>query len=417
MNITILTVGTRGDVQPFVALGKELVDRGYHVTICTGKNFKRFVEDNGLIFSPVTIDYLELTQSEEGKKMMGGNPIEIVKNMKTMIIPMMERMLDDLWASSRDADLIIYHPKAFGGYDIAEKLGVPVFVAHPIPAIAPTRLFSNPALPVSFNFGWVNEISFKANRLFMASFFKLINNWRRETLGLNKKRNLFTNDLTLHNKPIPVLYGCSPEIIPFDPNWNGSVSMSGFWFLEDKIDWEPPTDLLHFLEIGPPPIAISFSSMPLKNPYKIKAMLEEALEIIGQRGLFITGWSGMDTKKTKAHIHSVQSIPHSWLFKRTSGVVHHGGAGTTAAVLKAGKPMIICPFSGDQPFWAKRMHDLHLSTAPLREKDMTVEAFVTRIQELVNNQELTSNAIALSERIAQEEGIKDTVDFIEECIR
>src|SRR5690606_3413075 len=141
-------------------------------------------------------------------------------------------------------------------------------------------------------------------------------------------------------------------------------------------------NLLNFLQAGPPPIAISFSSMPLKKPNKIKEMIEEALAKTGQRGLFITGSSGMDVQHTSNHIFSVNSVPHTWLFPRTSGVTHHGGAGTTAAVLKAGKPMLICPFTGDQPFWANRMHKLQLSTAPLREKEMTVEAFAKRINEL-----------------------------------
>lgn len=145
MKIKIMTVGTRGDVQPFVALGKGLAQRGYHVSICTGENFKELVEKHGLHFSPIRVDFHDLIQSEQGQEMLGGNPITVLKNMKTVIFPMMERMLHDLWESSQHAEMIIYHPKAFGGYDIAEKLGVPTFIAHVIPAVAPTRLFTNPA--------------------------------------------------------------------------------------------------------------------------------------------------------------------------------------------------------------------------------------------------------------------------------
>lgn len=417
MKIKILTVGTRGDVQPFVALGKGLVNRGHAVTIVSGENFREFVERNGVGFEAVRIDYLELTQSDEGKKMMSGNPLEIFKNMKTLIFPMIERMLEDLWRASMDAEILIYHPKAFGGYDIAEKLGIPAFLAHPIPLIAPTKLFTNPALPVFLNIGIFNKISFKINVLLMGSFFKFINKWRQETLSLPKKRSIFTNDLKLNGKEIPVLYGCSPQIIPFDTNWGSNVSMEGFWFLEEEMDWVPSEELLHFLNAGPPPIAISFSSMPLKDPEKIWAMLEEALRLTGQRGIFITGWSGVKGRESHSHILTVDSIPHSWLFPRTAGVIHHGGAGTTAAVLKSGKPMLICPFSADQPFWAKIMQEHGTAAAPLKEKDMSAEAFVDRIQVLVSNEKMRKKAVELSRLIKEEKGIEQTIDFIEDKVK
>ena len=407
-------MGTLGDVQPFVALGKALKRQNYNVTICTGENFRTFVEDNGVAFFPVRIDYLELTQSEEGKKMMRGNPVEIIRNMKTLIMPMMKRMLEDLWEGSKDADVLIYNPKAFGGYDIAEKLGIPVFMAHPIPIIAPTHIFTNPALPVSFNNGILNKMSFKLNRLLMVSFLKIINKWRKETLGLSNKRSIFTNDLVLNGKPIPILYGCSPTVIPYDENWKGNVSMAGFWFLEERKEWESSVELLRFLEDGAPPIAISFSSMPLKYPDRVKEMLTEALRKTGQRGIFISGWSGMHIEDVNSHILTIEFVPHAWLFPKTAGVIHHGGAGTTAAALKAGRPMIICPFSADQPFWAKYMLDIGVATAPLRERDMSIKAFSGRIETLKNEKKLRENAVNIGAKINLENGTEDTIKFIEE---
>ncbi|QUH25278.1 glycosyltransferase [Serpentinicella alkaliphila] len=415
MKIRILTVGTRGDVQPFVALGGRLVQCGHEVTICTAVNFKEFVESNGVSFSPVRVDFLELTQSEKGKKMMGGSPLEIFKNMKTLIFPMMERMLEDLWEASKDAEVLIYSPKAFGGYDIAEKLKIPVFLAHPIPIIAPTTLFTNPALPFSINNGFLNKISYKANSLIMASFFNIINKWRKETLGLKNKRTLFTNDLVIDGKLIPIIYGCSPTVIPFDNNWGSNVSMEGFWFLEDK-EWEPPKELVRFLERGISPIAIGFSSMPLNNPLSVKRMFVEALERTGQRGIFISGWSGIKETEKNDNIFVIDSIPHSWLFPKTRGIIHHGGAGTTAAALQAGKPMLICPFSGDQPFWATQMKKIGVATFPLKENDMSVETFIDRIKELLNNKRLRDTAESIAIKINSEKGIEKTIKFIHEKI-
>ncbi|WP_134703400.1 glycosyltransferase [Ammoniphilus sp. YIM 78166] len=416
MNIKILTVGTRGDVQPFVALGRELRRRGHEVTICTGENFKAIVEGYGVSFSPVRVDYLKLTQSEEGQKMMNGNPLAVLKNMKTLVYPLMEQMLEDLWEAAQDAEVLIYHPKAFGGYDITEKLQIPVFAAHPIPVIAPTGLFTNPALPVSASIGWINQLSFRMNRLFMAAFFSIINRWRQDTLGLTTKRTLLSDDLKIKGKQIPVLYGCSPRVIPYDPTWKDQVSMSGFWFLEEEEGWKPSAEVLQFLEEGPPPLAISFSSMPLKDPNRVREMLVEALEKTNQRGVLMTGWSGMESSPLSPRIFTINALPHTWLFPRTCGVIHHGGAGTTAAVLKSGKPMIICPFSADQPFWAKRMKELGIATSPLKEKEMSVESFVHRIQELTSNPLLSRKAAMLANDLNRETALEDTAQFIEKKV-
>lgn len=416
MRIKILTVGTRGDVQPFLALAKGLQARGHEVTLCTGSEFKGFIESNGVAFSPIRADYLELTQSETGKKMLSGNPIAIMKSMKTVILPMMEHMLEDFWESAQDAEVLIYHPKAFGGYDIAEKLAIPAFIAHPDPLVKPTGAFTNPAFPIPFRSTRLNKASFRVNRSYMLSFAKLVNDWRKHTLGLPTKRSFRTDDTHLNGKALPVLYGCSPSVIPFDSSWNDAVSMEGFWFLEEESGWEPSPELLSFLDEGAPPIAVSFSSMPLKNPDSVYVMLQEALRETGQRGILITGSSGMKSTSADPNLFEVAALPHSWLFPKAKAIIHHGGAGTTAAALRAGRPMIICPFTGDQPFWARRMQEMGVAVDPLKEKDMSVDAFASRIREVVENDSFQRQAALLSKKITQEKGVADTVQFIEEKI-
>ncbi|ARV46680.1 glycosyltransferase [Bacillus inaquosorum] len=413
MKINLLTIGTRGDVQPFIALGKELSRRGHYVTICTEGSFKDLAEKNKLSFSPIGTDYTHLTQSEEGKNMLKGNPLSIVSQMKTVIYPMMEQMLEDIWAASKDADAIIYHPKVFGGYDIAEALHIPAFIAHPVPIVAPTRHFTNPVFPFSLQSGQLNKASFKINRLLTAAFFSLINKWRHETLSLPDKRSVFKDDSVLNGKLIPVLYGCSPSIIPFDQQWKGHVSMQGFWFLAED-DWNPPPELLHFLEAGPPPFTVSFSSMPLQNPDHTLNMLQQAFKETGQRAILLTGSSGIKQMTDSPHIYTAGSIPHGWIFPQSRAVIHHGGAGTTAAALKAGKPMVICPFSGDQPFWARKTRDIGVAAAPLKERDMTVAAFVSRINELISNNTYSQRASEAASLIDKEDGVRHTADFIEE---
>ena len=412
MKIKLLTTGTRGDVQPFIALGLRLQKSGHDVVICTSQDFEGFVRTHDVGFAPIRASMMKLAQSKEGKRMLGSNPYEIMKQIKKTIHPMMKQMLDDLWAASQDSDCLIYHPKAFAGYDIAQKLNIPVFAAHPIPIIAPTGNFTNPILPFSIRNHWLNEKSYQLNRLMLFSFKNLINTWRSETLNL-PPRSVFNNDLCLNGRDIPVLYGCSPSIMPYDPKWKDRVCMEGFWFLEENA-WDPPKELEAFLAAGSPPIVISYSSMPLKHPDKVLEMIKQALQRTGQRGIILIGWSGMDVfDKTDDHILCIQEAPHTWLFPRAAGVIHHGGAGTTAAVLKAGKPMTISPFSADQPFWAKRMYGLGVSTRPLREKEMSVDTFAERIVALTSNTKLEANSMALSEKIQEEMGVDRAVDFIE----
>jgi len=413
MKVSLVTMGTRGDIQPFIALGEGLLNRGYEVVICTSRDYEDFVSDHGLSFIPIRADFLTLTQSEEGKRMLGGNPFEIMKQMKSLIHPMMIQMLEDIQMATEDADTLIYHPKAFGGYDIAEKRKIPAFVAHPVPIIKPTGAFTNPALPFSLSNPWLNKKSYHINRLMIFSFMKLINKWRRTHLHL-PDRSILTDDLRIDGREISVLYGCSPSVIPYDVNWKNSVCMEGFWFLSEKADWQPPHQLESFLCAGAPPIVVSFSSMPLKQPAMVLEMIRQALKRSGQRGILLTGSSGMSNyyDPSDDNVLCIPEAPHSWLFPRAAGVIHHGGAGTTAAVLKAGKPMTICPFATDQPFWARRMSELGVSTSPLIEKMMSIDTFTKRIAELTSSSMIRYNAKEIAVKLNAEQGVERTVDFI-----
>ncbi|OBY76307.1 hypothetical protein BBG47_27940 [Paenibacillus sp. KS1] len=157
MRVKLLTLGTRGDIQPFIFLGNGLRKRGHHVTICTSHNFEELIHAYDLEFVTIQADIMKLAQSEEGKQMLGGNPLSIMKQLKTHIIPMMRQMLEDLWQASENAEAIIYPPKVLGGYDIAQKRKIPAFTAHPTPIIIPTGNFPNPILPFNLRIRLLNK--------------------------------------------------------------------------------------------------------------------------------------------------------------------------------------------------------------------------------------------------------------------
>ncbi|WP_083189897.1 glycosyltransferase [Orenia metallireducens] len=316
MKIKILTLGTRGDVQPYIPLAIGLQDKGHDVTLCTAKNFENLVRKYKIPFYPIRVDYQELIQSEEGKKMLSGNPIEIIRNMKSLVFPLIKQSLKDLWSASKDAELIIYHPKAFGAYDIVEKLEIPAMIAFPIPALTPTAEFSNPIFPfeIPLNLGLLNKFTYAINRFTTIPFHGIVNQWRKEELNLPRK-SIFRNDVILNGKPIPIIYCCSPKVIRPPADWDScNVCISGYWFLEEGNKWEAPKELLEFLKEGQPPLCISFSSLTLKEPKKFKEILLEALKKTKERAIILTGWSGLKFKNLSSDIFVLDYIPITGYF-------------------------------------------------------------------------------------------------------
>ncbi|OBY77125.1 hypothetical protein BBG47_23495 [Paenibacillus sp. KS1] len=154
--------------------------------------------------------------------------------------------------------------------------------------------------------------------------------------------------------------------------------------------------------------------MPLQQPDQVFEMIKQALKRTGQRGIIVTGWSEYKQNlDSNGDILCMDEVPHAWLFPRTAGVIHHGGAGTTAAVLHTGKPMAICPFTGDQPFWARRMYELGVSVKPLHEKTLSIESLADCIVSLTNDPKLKQNARVIASKVNNEQGVERTVDFIE----
>src|SRR3712207_5649910 len=266
MNVAILTVGSRGDVQPFVALGVGLKEAGHEVTLATGRGFEAFVSGRGLRHAALDLDLLERMASPEGKAAFSA------KNLRGTIkrlMPMFRNMLDEEWAISQGADVVVYHPKAMGGYHIAEALGVPGFLAHPLPMFSPTRAFPSPVLPFTDLGGFFNRLSYGAFlRLISAPYWRVIDRWRKETLNL-PPRSFMASELELRGEPVRRLVCCSPHVVPPPADWNQSTTATGYWFLEGARDWQPPVRLAGFLEDGPPPVYVGFGSLAGWSPKRV----------------------------------------------------------------------------------------------------------------------------------------------------
>lgn len=411
MRVSIHTLGTRGDVQPYLALALGLRARGHEVQIAAPSQYETFIGNYGIAFAHLPGEFLDLMESPEAKAAMSGSAgfaagFKMIKQFK----PIGRKQLSAEWAAAKrfQPELIIYHPKAIAAPHIAEKLTCPAVLASPLPGFTPTREFASPMVPFR-SIGPLNRLSHS----FMAGsgesiFRKMIGEWRRSELDLPRRPSVTGG-------PAATLYAYSPSVLPRPSDWPGSVAVTGYWFLDGGSDWHPTPTLKAFVEAGEPPVYVGFGSMPGLNSVKLTALVVAALRQSGRRGVLATGGGAMQAQDDGADVHFIDGAPHDRLFPLMSACVHHGGAGTTAASLRAGKPTVICPFFGDQPFWGRRIPDLGAGPAPLEVRKMTAEALASAISEATENPTFLRAAQAVGQLISAEDGVGNALNFLEEA--
>ncbi len=210
---------------------------------------------------------------------------------------------------------------------------------------------------------------------------------------------------------MPTLYGFSPNVIPKPSDWGDHIEITGYYFLKDSA-WQAPIGLTDFLEAGSPPIYLGFGSMNTRNPEQTTDIVLEALARTKQRGLIVTGWGGLRKSDLPESVFKIEYAPHEWLLPRTAAIVHHGGAGTTGASLRAGVPTIVVPFFYDQPFWGHRVAELGVGPKPIPRKLLSVERLAAAITTAVTDKEMQKRARILGKRIQAEDGVGHAVEFI-----
>ncbi|EXJ73807.1 uncharacterized protein A1O5_03569 [Cladophialophora psammophila CBS 110553] len=438
LNIVIQIVGSRGDVQPFVALGKVLREvHGHRVRIATHAVFKSFVEEQGLEFFSIG------GNPEALMRFMVNNPGllphyqslrsgEVLKQRKCLY-----EVLKGCWRSCIEAgdgmgprptnedyaslpkwsstpantrpfvaDVIIANPPSFAHVHCAERLGVPLHLMFTMPW-TPTQAFPHPLAIIrssSLDKGLANLLSYTlVNRVVWHGLGDVINLFRQRCLHLEPLSMIWASGIT-HSHDIPFTYAWSPALLPKPPDWGPNVSVAGYFQLP-PLESPPkvPGRLLEFLAAGPPPIYVGFGSIVVKDPERMTQIIFEAVAEAGVRALVSVGWAGLGGGEIPKNVHIISDIPHSWLFDQVSAVVHHGGAGTTAASLMAGKPTVIVPFFGDQFFWGKIVAQAGAGPPPVPYKTLTTKRLATAITQALLPSTVAT-AQRLSERIRAEHG-------------
>lgn len=416
MKITICALGSRGDVQPYLALALGLQQAGHQVTLVIPYDFAAWVRSYGLNVHPMRLSFKELTQKREIQAVLSSrNLVRLIRVVRDETTTFVAGIMDDCWQAAEEAEFVVLSSIMSIGVDIAKQLGIPLALVSLQPVFPPTHAFPLFVLPFRFSLG--GGYNYLTYTLYMYVGWLIVggvfNHWRITRLGLPPWRSMRELFDTLHNYGAPWLYGYSPQVLPKPPDWEDNRHVTGYWFLDAQPGWKPPPDLLRFLESGPPPVYIGFGSMSDKDPERLTCLALRALELTGQRGVLLTGWGAVARLNTSANVFYVDDVPHSWLFPRTAAVVHHGGAGTTAAGLCAGVPSIITPFLLDQYAWADRVVKLGVGPRMVDNRRLTAEKLALAIDAAITDSALRGRAAEFGARIREENGVTRAVEIIE----
>lgn len=411
LRITMLTIGSRGDVQPYIALAQSLMKEGHHCKIATHKEFKDFVEGYGIEFAEVGGDPKALMEIMIEYSTFS---YAFIKEASNRFKGWITELLDTSWKACQDTDLLIESPSAMAGIHIAEALKVPYFRAFTMPwtrTRAYPHAFINPDANHTGRYNYMTYVIFE--NMVWLGIANQVNSWRKKTLGISK-----TNLEHLHQYEVPFLYCVSPYMLPptvDQPDW---IHITGYWEVDQDLKYKPPKNLSDFIELarkdGKPLVYIGFGSIVVSDPYKMSEAVAKGVQKAGVRCVLVKGWSERANKHEKQYkfpsdILMVDSVPHQWLFPKVDAAVHHGGSGTTGMSVRCGIPTIIKPFFGDQFFYSRRVEELGVG---LRIPKLTAESLSRALKEATTNTSMIAKAKALGEVVGHERGVETAIATI-----
>ncbi len=417
--ICLMSSGSRGDVQPFIALAQGLKQAGFDISVVTHESYRQFVTSAGLDFRTLGGDPRHVLSTPAGQELMesGDNIRVFFEKMVKIAEPLVVEVAQDALKAVADADVVLCSSSMyFVGEALGEKLGCPI-VFLSLQPMAPSReqpgVFQTPLSP-RFQFlerwGYFEAASVLGLQFYARVYRPICNRVRSEVMQIRPRSRWFRPKI-FKNGPL-FLYGYSPHVVPRPSDWSATQQVCGYWIMQPRSDWQPSPELEQFLAAGPPPVYVGFGSMPFDDPTTMQALLIEALERTGQRAVISQGWGSLGAGGWPSSVHLVGDVPHEWLFRRVAAVVHHGGAGTTAAGLRAGAPTIVVPHIADQPYWGRRVQALGCGPAPIPRRQLTPTLLAAAIQQATQDPAMRSAASALGERLGAEDGVATAVEHL-----
>lgn len=401
LRITCLTIGSRGDVQPYIALCKGLLEEGHRPRIATHAEFEPWVRKHGIDFALVEGDPAELMRICIENGMF---TYSFLREASLKFRGWIDELLSSAWIACQGSDVLIESPSAMAGIHIAEALRIPYFRGFTMPwsrTRAYPHAFAVPEHKMGGAYNYISYVMF--DNVFWRAISGQVNRWRKVELGLRS-----TNLDKMQPNKVPFLYNYSPSVVPPPLDYPDWIRVTGYWFLNEASGWTPPTELAQFIKQARADdkkiVYIGFGSIIVSDPAALTRTVVESVQKADVRCILSKGWSDRlgDPKSARVEvplppeIHQIQSAPHDWLFSQIDAAVHHGGAGTTGASLRAGVPTIVKPFFGDQFFFGGRVEDLGIGICM---KKLNVSVFSRALWEATHSERMIVKARRLGEQI------------------
>ncbi|MFG2525313.1 glycosyltransferase [Streptomyces sp. NPDC048527] len=415
MKALILTAGSQGDIQPFVALAARLRQAGDEAVLVAPPRFRSIAASRGVAFVP--LESFDMTLVAKAMLDVHG-PRRFLRLASSM-----GRLANGTLAGVRSAatgiDIVVHHPLIPLGQHLAESLAVPAVAATPIPAYVPTARFPSPQWAVMTRLpGPINLLSYHATRWAIAAPCRReTDRWRTHQAGLPRRGGRHDPLKDSTGTAIPVLHAFSRHVLPPPHDWPDTAQVTGYWFLPTPRTWEPPHKLARFLTAGPPPVYFGLGSTSLGEPGPLVAAVQQVVTRLGIRALVSRGYRGLAGLEPSQRVLQIGNVPHDWLFPRVRAVVHHGGAGTAGAAAAAGRPQLICPAGVDQPFWGHRMHELGVAPAPLPLRSLTAKGLEHALRQIIEDPGMTERSADLAHAINAEDGIKTAISALHQVLK
>lgn len=407
--IAILAGGTLGDIRPLIALGKGLCAAGFGVTLATHERFAGLTLAHGLAFRRIDGNPSDLLLEDDAALALDhgmGRAVAATARYIRAARPVYARMLESAAEVCRANDALIVSLASCWGQNIAAAFDLPCIWA-PLQPITPTGFFSSPLLPGAPRLGRVvNRLSYALIEL------SLWLPWRAVLARWRTRAGMSLNPLALARRTdAPWVYGFSPHVAPPPADWPAHHVATGYWFLDDR-ETRLPADVDAFITAGEPPVSIGFGSMGGRRPAEDAALAVAALTLARRRGILIGGDEVARAAANRPDLLALPGAAHQLLFPRMAAVVHHGGAGTTAAGLRAGVPAVTVPIGVDQHFWGMRVAALGVGPAPLNRRRVTVESLAAAIDDAASAARQVRAAV-VGQLIRAEDGVTRAVEIIQ----
>ena len=410
MYFTVVVFGTWGDLRPNVVLAQSLKKAGHHVQVLTTKDFEDWVRTHDLDYAPIQVNIQAMLNDITSSS----NPIKFLRMMREKIAPAMQQFAADTLEATHGSDVMLVHEMgtpALSGVVEANNLTQININLQPLTRTRTVQIAGIPELP-----DWIplqavyNNMTYTLwQRIIWTMLGSRGNEFRTKQLNLPK---MTWNEYQHVLKNTPTLTLVSEHLFPRPMDWRENQHLTGFLFDHDE-EWQAPQSLVEFLAAGEKPIYVGFGSMADKKPEETTRIVLEAMRQTGKRAVILSGWAGIGQTDIPDNIHILKYAPHSWLFPRMVALIHHGGAGTTAAGVRAGVPTIVVPHLSDQPYWGNLLHQNGVATKNIPRANLSVDRLVTAINEATSSQQMQAKATRLGEKIRAEDGTSKAVQTIE----